>query len=114
MPSRENFEAIFAALTDCRGALSSVSPADLERAGETLERTSRTLAADFPASNLTAAEAQRLKAEIDPIRALAARARHYFDALSKLSSPEDDSLQNYTPAGVPQGAVPAGRLVVHG
>ncbi len=114
MPSQENFEAVFAALTGCRGALLSVSPVELERAGESLERTSRVLAAALTGSNITLAEAQRLRAEIVPLRALAGRACHYFDALSKLSSPEDDSLQNYTPNGTPQGATPAGHLVLHG
>ena len=114
MRSQENFEAVFAALTGCRDALSSVSPADLERAGEALERTSRVLASALPSANISLAQAERLRAEIVPLRALAGRARHYFDALSRLSSPEDDSLQNYTPAGISPSAAPAGQLVLHG
>lgn len=114
MPSSENFEAVFAALAGCREALSSISPMELDRAGETLERTSRVLASAPPASNITLAEIQRLRSELVPVRALASRARYYFDALAQLSSTEDDSLQNYTPNGMPPGAAPAGQVVLHG
>lgn len=114
MPRPENFQAVYAALADCRDALSSISPAKLERAGEILERTPAVLAMALTSSNISLAEAQRLRAEIVPIRALAARAQHYFDALARLTSPEDVSLQNYSPNGLPQGAPPAGQLVLHG
>ncbi len=114
MPSPEKFEAVFAAIAGCRDALSSISPAGLELAGETLERSSAALAAALPASNITLAEVHRLRAEILPVWALASRARHYFDALARLSSTEDDSLQNYTPNGLSPDAVPAGQMVLHG